>query len=369
MTDFPPAPSANAEATPETAAPETLQEIKMSNNNGSSNGLPSGSSVAKLLQATQNIDLTDTFVFNVNTTEGPRQVPVTFVHWDDKTHAVNTPEELRCLVVGDPIASAQPIRDLYRAKAAFRAVARLPRWEIVDPAGALLTRPWDEYSAAYAGSFGYVKKGYNGELELPPVEPRRYESYLTAWGQLIKTDGVAEIGEIYTHKAGSTDVSKVKFEEWQKKEGQFATCSFTCQVFSGEGGATVWVGPALKDLAKFFYLLWNLQLHNPELAEEISKEAYVKSVANKRFNERARKTVASNVRAQENGGQELAIVAEINGITLIENQIVEMKFPGANTPYTKIPVNFSDPYSRAKLLDAKDRVENKGYSFTQVARQ
>jgi len=322
--------------------------------------------IDRLVSLTDGMELSDTVNLTINTIQGVREIPVTFIHWEEEFN--NTPERIRAVVVGEPAEWAQPVTDKYAIKDALNAVAKLHTWETIDPDGALLTAPWAVFDNAFEGSFGFVTMDYKGELELPNFGPRngrRNEEYLSAWGEVIKSNGVAQIGFRAVKDVASSNISYKK-DDYIRAQQTYNQCSFTIRCFGAEGGATIWLKPWQEGLGKYFYLLWNLRNVNPELADELARAQYNRAVARKRHRKQTQKQFARNAKAEENG-QATEVVTQIGDVVLKEGVYYEFLRPGQNQSYYGFRHREDNPSAQADALVIKRKVETQGASIRATA--
>ena len=308
-------------------------------------------------EALAGVTARDSFMFTLKLTGGAtKNVPVHFQHWDPRN--VGKPVDFSGMLVGEPTAWSQPLKDYYDAVAGFGAVNMSEKWAEIDAGGLLLRQPWETYFQSPRGDdFGYVDMNYGGDRasSIPRFAPRTGgrspESYVTAWGELIKSNRMPEIGFIAAHNGkyyASTD-------DWQKAQKVYRECTFTMSMVNEENGFNIWVGSKLQSYAKYFWSIWNLMCVNPELAEQISRQHYRSAITRKAVRRESQKFFAK-ARDAEKVGAPVTKMDACCGIQLVEGVMYDVRSP-ANVRIDEFRFSLNDLNAQSKVATYQRRYE------------
>jgi len=304
-------------------------------------------------EALAGVSVRDSFVFTAKLAGGAtRDIPVRFQHWDPRN--VGKPTDFSGLLVGEPASWSQPLKDYYDAQSGFSAVNMIEKWIEIDPQGLLMNLDWDSFYQTPRGeNFGYTELNYCGEhaSSIPGFSPRSSgrssESYTTAWGELVKTNRMPEIGFI----AARNGKYYPSTNDWQKAQRVYRECSFTIAMVNEENGFSIWTGPVLQNYAKYFWSLWNLTSVNPDLAAQIAKQHYSSSILRKKMRKASQKQWVKNEQA-EKAGTPVEKVTVACGIPLIEGVLYEIKSP-TGTTMNEVRFSLSDKNAQTKFATAQ----------------
>jgi len=311
-----------------------------------------------LEQLTADIVLADKFQFTAKTPNGPVVFTAQFERYDDTG-------DIKGLTIGTP-KDTEPIRGFYEAKAAMAAIASLERHELIDVDGLILDIPYPVWDKAYAHSrCGFVVMNYTGEYDVPGFSPRKDESYTTGWGELIKTNGQKSVGFIAVKqpRGGNAGKRYQTKQLWIRAQAVYNECEFTMRLFA-EGGATIWLGPKLNRLAKYYHMLWNLASIDPEKASEVAKSHYNHAVKRNalRFDTQ---TQWVRDRKAETNGTPREKVTEIDGVKLVENAYYSVVTP-SGIAVNGFTFSLTDANVQAKVRALKARVEERTWKLVEA---
>jgi len=316
-----------------------------------------------LEQLTADIALADKFQFTAKTPAGPVVFTAQFERWKNED---GSDGDINGLTVGTPKYTSAPVRGFYEAKAAMAAIASLERHELIDADGLILDVPYPVWDKAYShGRCGFVVMNYTGEYDMPGFSPRRDENYTTGWGELTKTNGQKSVGFIAVKqpRGGNAGKRYQAKQDWIRAQAVYNECEFTMRLFV-EGGATIWLGPKLNRLAKYYHMLWNLASIDPDKAAEVAKSHYNHAVKRNALRFDAQKQWVRDRRAESTGAPREKVV-EIDGIKLEEGVYYSVTTP-AGIAVNGFTFSLTDNNAQAKARAIKTRVEERTWKLVPV---